>query len=60
MPLHAYSVCVVLTPKHKDAWRIKFAEEVLMKSELGGGKLQVQQCPQCPVGDGRPQEGGLS
>jgi hypothetical protein len=34
MPLHAYSVCVVLTPKHKDAWRIKFAVEVLMKFAL--------------------------
>jgi hypothetical protein len=26
----------------------------------GGGKLQVQQCPQCPVSDGRPEKGGLS
>jgi hypothetical protein len=34
MPLHPYSVCVVLIPKHKDAWRIKFAVEVLMKFAL--------------------------
>ena len=27
-------VCVVLIPKHKDAWRIKFAVEVLMKCAL--------------------------
>jgi hypothetical protein len=26
----------------------------------GWGKLQVQQCPQCPVSDGRPEKGGLS
>ena len=26
----------------------------------GRGKLQVQQCPQCPVSDGRPEKGGLS
>jgi hypothetical protein len=26
----------------------------------GGGKLQVEQCPQCPVSDGRPEKGGLS
>ena len=32
MPLHAYSVCVVLTPKHKDARRIKFAVEVTQKT----------------------------
>jgi hypothetical protein len=25
----------------------------------GRGKLQVQQCPQCPVSDGRPEKGGL-
>ena len=29
-------------------------------SRLGGGKLQVQPCPQCPVSDGRPEKGGLS
>ena len=29
-------------------------------SRLGGGKLQVKQCPQCPVSDGRPEKGGLS
>jgi hypothetical protein len=39
MPLHAYSVCVVLTPKHKDAWRIKFAVEVLMK--FGGAETDL-------------------
>jgi hypothetical protein len=27
---------------------------------LGEGKLQVQQCPQCPVSDGRPEKGRLS
>jgi len=27
----------------------------LGQSRLGGGKLQVQQCPQCPVSDGRPE-----
>jgi hypothetical protein len=27
---------------------------------LGGAKLQVQPCPQCPVSDGRPEKGGLS
>jgi hypothetical protein len=26
----------------------------------GGGKLQVEQCLQCPVSDGRPGKGGLS
>ena len=26
----------------------------------GGGKLEVQPCPQCPVSDGRPEKGGLS
>jgi hypothetical protein len=26
----------------------------------GRGKRQVQQCPQCPVSDGRPEKGGLS
>ena len=34
MPLHAYSLDVVLIPKHKDAWRIKFAVEVLIWSAL--------------------------
>ena len=29
-------------------------------SRLGGGKLQVLPCPQCPVSDGRPEKGGLS
>ena len=32
--LHAYCLCVVLIPKHKDAWRIKFAAEVLILSAL--------------------------
>ena len=26
----------------------------------GLGKLQIQQCPKCPVSDGRPEEGSLS
>jgi hypothetical protein len=26
----------------------------------GRGKLQIQQCPQCAVSDGRPEKGGLS
>jgi hypothetical protein len=26
----------------------------------GRGKPQVQQCPQCPVSDGRPEKTGLS
>jgi DNA polymerase I len=26
----------------------------------GRGKPQIQQCPQCPVSDGRPKKGGLS
>jgi hypothetical protein len=30
------------------------------QSRLGGGKLQVQECPQCPVSDVGPKKGGLS
>jgi hypothetical protein len=30
------------------------------QSRLGRGKLQIQQCPRCPVSDGRPKKGGLS
>ena len=26
------------------------------QSRLGGGKLQVQPCPQCPVSDGRSRK----
>jgi hypothetical protein len=33
---------------------------VMGHERQGGGKLQVQQCPQCPVSDGRPEKGGLS
>jgi hypothetical protein len=29
-------------------------------SRLGGGKLRAKPCPQCPVSDGRPENGGLS
>jgi hypothetical protein len=29
-------------------------------SATGRGKLQIQQRPQCPVSDGRPEKGGLS
>ena len=35
----------------------RFPDELIA---TGRGKLQVQQCPQCPVSDGRPEKDGLS
>ena len=32
----------------------------LSMPRTGRGKLQIQQCPKCPVSDGRPEKGGLS